>query len=262
LNANRQFSAAFLRAGFGPSWFLTAICGILIGCGSPSGDRENAKPGFAPEAEGIAGKNLPPASIDPAILQSRSFREAPMLAERVASGVLPAVSDRLPENPFVVSPAERIGVYGGTLRRFIATEVIEEEGINNSLNDGLFRFENHLPGKIQPNLAESYEFSTDSRELIIRIRSGVKWSDGVDFTTADILFWYYDMTFDEEARTQPLFPSIWLVDGKPVPHAGLFAASWRTNPRILDRERDYLLQEQEEPIPPEAVLGKCVVQDR
>ena len=42
-----------------------------------------------------------------------------------------------------------------------------------------------------------------------------------------------------------------VIDGRPVRHAGVFAASWRTNPRVLDRERDYLLQEQEVRIPPD-----------
>ena len=154
--------------------------------------------------------------IDPTILANRSFQEAPMLTDLVENGKLPPVSDRLPENPLVVVPANETGVYGGALRRLIATEIIEEQGVNKSLNDGLFRFENHLPGKFQLNLAESYQFSPEGRELIVRIRRGVKWSDGIPFTVDDIIFWYYDMVFDEEARTMPLFPSTWLVDGKPM----------------------------------------------
>ncbi|MBT4138057.1 MAG: hypothetical protein HOE48_09085 [Candidatus Latescibacteria bacterium] len=40
-----------------------------------------------------------------------------MLTERVRSGALPPVSERLPENPVVIVPMEEIGTYGGTLRR-------------------------------------------------------------------------------------------------------------------------------------------------
>ena len=43
-----------------------------------------------------------------------TYSEAPMLAELVASGDLPPVEERLPENPLVVEPVERVGVYGGT----------------------------------------------------------------------------------------------------------------------------------------------------
>ena len=38
-----------------------------------------------------------------------------MLASAVASGALPAVGDRIPEEPLVVEVAEQIGVYGGTM---------------------------------------------------------------------------------------------------------------------------------------------------
>jgi peptide/nickel transport system substrate-binding protein len=224
-----QFYRIFVRQRIGPAITLLVICGILVGCGPSAGNRENSSRMAGANRAESPGGFPPPGSIDQAILTNRSFGEAPMLAERVAAGILPPVADRLPENPFVVVPFDRIGDYGGTLHRFIATEVIEEEGINKSLNDGLFRYENHLPGKIQPNLAESYEFSPDSRELTIWIRSGVKWSDGAPFTTADILFWYYDMTFDREARTQPLFPSIWLVGGKPVKMEAIDATTLRVS---------------------------------
>ncbi len=197
---------AFLITGF-----------ILTGCMKGDKVKESASQDSSVSAPSEQKqKILRPENIDPAILANRSFQEAPMLEEMVMAEKLPPVSDRLPENPLVVVPADEIGVYGGALRRLIATEIIEEQGVNKSLNDGLFRFENHLPGKFQLNLAESYQFSHDGRELIIRIRRGVKWSDGVPFTVDDILFWYYDMVFDEEARTMPLFPSTWLVNGKPM----------------------------------------------
>lgn len=37
-------------------------------------------------------------------------------------------------------------------------------------------------------LAESYEYSVDFKELIIKVRPGIKWSDGVDFTADDVTF--------------------------------------------------------------------------
>ena len=37
-------------------------------------------------------------------------------------------------------------------------------------------------------LAESYEFSDDFKELIIKTRPGIKWSDGEDFTAEDVTF--------------------------------------------------------------------------
>ena len=37
-------------------------------------------------------------------------------------------------------------------------------------------------------LAESYEYSDDHKELTIKVRPGIKWSDGVDFTADDVTF--------------------------------------------------------------------------
>jgi peptide/nickel transport system substrate-binding protein len=37
-------------------------------------------------------------------------------------------------------------------------------------------------------LAESYEFSDDFRELTIKVRPDIKWSDGTDFTAEDVTF--------------------------------------------------------------------------
>ena len=47
--------------------------------------------------------------------QCDTYGEAPELAALVASGTLPPVEERLPRNPLVVTPAERIGVYGGEM---------------------------------------------------------------------------------------------------------------------------------------------------
>jgi ABC-type transport system substrate-binding protein len=50
------------------------------------------------------------AALNPA----EGYKEAPMLAERVAAGKLPPVEQRLPKNPFV-RHVPQIGKYGGTL---------------------------------------------------------------------------------------------------------------------------------------------------
>ena len=47
--------------------------------------------------------------------EDRVYDEAPMLKELVESGTLPPVDERLPANPLVVQPVDRVGVYGGTI---------------------------------------------------------------------------------------------------------------------------------------------------
>ena len=153
------------------------------------------------------------------ILANRNFHEAPMLVAKVKAGELPPVSERLPENPLVVVPLEEIGTYGGTIRRALTGDVIQTQGPVKAFNDNLMGYERPYPPKsIQLNLAESFELSDDGKTAIARIRRGVKWSDGAPFTVDDILFWYYDMEFNDDARrsTRPIPPAHWRVDGKPI----------------------------------------------
>lgn len=190
-------------------------CCVLMICGCMQQSRENGSTAPGPE-EKPAEVRSAPEKIDPAILENRTFGEAPMLAKKVAAGELPPVSERLPENPLVVRPIQEIGRYGGTLRRALTGDIIQETGITKTLNDNLMGFKRPIADGIELNLAESYEFQDEGRIVIFKIRKGVKWSDGVPFTVDDILFWYYDMTFDDSARDLPIVPFEWLVDGEPL----------------------------------------------
>ncbi|HBU98065.1 MAG TPA: ABC transporter substrate-binding protein, partial [Thalassospira lucentensis] len=42
------------------------------------------------------------------------FGEAPMLETQVKDGTLPPVDQRLPTTPMIVTPNDKVGVYGGT----------------------------------------------------------------------------------------------------------------------------------------------------
>lgn len=157
-----------------------------------------------------------PLKIDPAILQNRTFNEAPMFTEQVKQGKLPPVSERLPENPLVIVPLEEIGIYGGTLRRALTGDIAQTPGPNKTLNENLMGYERPFPNSIQLNLAEHFTYQDSGKVAIFKIRKGVKWSDGHPFTVDDILFWYYDMIFDDDARQNPFPPAGWMVDGKPM----------------------------------------------
>lgn len=157
-----------------------------------------------------------PKALDPKILETRSFGEAPMLSKRVAQGQLPSVAKRLPEHPLVVVPMDTIGVYGGSLRRALTGDIVQTAGTNKTLSESLMGLERPLPKSVVLNLAEHYEYQNEGRVAIFKIRKGIKWSDGHPFTVDDILFWYHDMQMNENARDAPLPPSVWLVDGKPI----------------------------------------------
>jgi peptide/nickel transport system substrate-binding protein len=124
-------------------------------------------------------------------------KEAPQLAEMVKQGKLPPVEERLPEKPLTVEPVERMGVYGGELRRALTGgqdaawlgEIIDYEN--------LVRWHPERSETI-PNVAESVERNEEGTEYTFVLRKGMKWSDGEPFTADDIVFWYEDVFQNDE----------------------------------------------------------------
>jgi len=64
----------------------------------------------------------------------------------------------------------------------------------------------------QPNLAESWTFNDEGTEMAIKIREGIKWSDGAPFTTDDIMFYWYDVMLDENTSV-PMAPALFVEAG-------------------------------------------------
>jgi peptide/nickel transport system substrate-binding protein len=141
------------------------------------------------------------------------YKEAPMLDEQVKAGKLPPVAERLPKDPRVVQPVESIGKYGGTWRSGL---------VGGSDRNWLFRIAGYEPlvawdrewsGKTIPNLAESVTTSDDDKVFTVKLREGLKWSDGKPFTSDDIGFFINDI-----AGSKDLMPNglDWLMSaGEP-----------------------------------------------
>jgi len=133
-----------------------------------------------------------------------AFDEAPMLKVKVATGELPAVEKRLPEEPMIVEPLEEIGQYGG---------IIKAAGLGRALGgimtihyQPLLRISPDLKN-ITPNIVKNFELSKDCKVLTIYLRKGMKWSDGAPFTADDFLFWYEDIVLNDELT--PVKPKKW-----------------------------------------------------
>lgn len=63
-----------------------------------------------------------------------------------------------------------------------------------------FFYQNLQTGEYIPWLAESYKYNDDYTNLSVKIRDGVKWSDGQPFTADDVTF-TYDLLFKNPAMT-------------------------------------------------------------
>ncbi|WP_017616304.1 ABC transporter substrate-binding protein [Nocardiopsis salina] len=113
--------------------------------------------------------------------------EAPALAELVESGELEAVEERLPEDPVVVEPVERIGRYGGEWNS-ATLGVNDWPWLGRTVGyEELTRWDPEFEEAI-PNLAEDWEYNDDATELTFTLRAGLKWSDGEPFTSDDVVF--------------------------------------------------------------------------
>ncbi|MGQ9631811.1 MAG: ABC transporter substrate-binding protein [bacterium] len=140
------------------------------------------------------------------------YKEAPMLAELVRAGKLPPVEQRLPKEPLVIEPIEKIGKYGGTLM----TGAVEPRTWGNDggahIRIPYLLWVNREFTKVIPYLAKGYDFSKDMKTFTLYLREGMKWSDGYPFTVDDILFWWEDQILNDELT--PVKPAYWKPGGE------------------------------------------------
>lgn len=144
----------------------------------------------APEATTAPEPTEPPAS---------KYNQSPVLADKVSSGELPPVDERLPENPRVIAAlGTEPGVYGGELRvGFVGTSPEWGGLLFIAAWEHLVSWTPDFSGVV-PNLVESYEVSADVKEYTFHMRKGMKWSDGEPFTADDIMFYIEDVVLNPD----------------------------------------------------------------
>jgi len=153
-------------------------------------------------------KAEPTATPEPAA----SARQAPDLQDRVTSGEIPPLEERLAQDALIVEPVERIGMYGG------------DHGLGTlGPSDGAIftrhtEYENYVRWSpewtdVVPGTMASWDVEDGGRTYVFHMRKGMKWSDGEPFTADDVMFWY-----EEAANTDlnPSFPANWTVGGEPA----------------------------------------------
>ncbi len=205
-----------------------------------------------------------------AFAQGSKYSEAPQLAELVAAGQLPPVDERLPEVPVVVEPLESIGTYGGHIR----TGIIQNRGFQARSSWGpepILRISRDGQS-IEPNLAESWEYSNDGNTFVLHLRKGIKWSDGAPFDAAGFDFWWNHVNLNTALSPSPMaqftvrgqVPTFEVIDDHTLqwtfvaPHANLPAllahSLGGTFPRYLPHH--YLAQFHEDFVPADELAKK------
>lgn len=196
----------------------------------PAGAAEYPAP---PELD-LGGVAVEPLPIDQIVTYKAlpEYHEPEWVTALVEEGKLPPVAERLPKEPQVILTSgmpDGIGVYGDSWRDFSACPTA---GWNNGagVSAGWFGIESmsHSDGALVqtgplfradqdilplPQLAKSWEWSEDGKQLTMNLIEGAKWSDGEPFTADDVMFTWEDVILDPNVNRFPKIDA-WTWDGQ------------------------------------------------
>ncbi|MCY4528966.1 MAG: ABC transporter substrate-binding protein [Chloroflexi bacterium] len=121
-----------------------------------------------------------------------TFQEAPILAELVRQGELPPLMERLPvEEDIRVVNVPEIGEFGGTYR-------ITSNGLGGHEANLEQWVKRDGDGIAWYDFVGYFELSDDGRTYTMRLRDGLKWSDGVPLTMDQIRFAWEEVNLNKE----------------------------------------------------------------
>jgi len=162
------------------------------------------------------------------------YHQPAWMDKLVADGKLPPVAERLPKEPQVYLTSgmkDGIGVYGDLWRGFSACPTA---GYNDMAGTtmGWFGIESYTSrygslvktGPLYrvdqditpiPEVAMSWDWSEDGKELTMHLIEGAKWSDGVPFNADDVMFTWEGYILDDNVNA-PRHQDAWTWDGKPA----------------------------------------------
>jgi peptide/nickel transport system substrate-binding protein len=162
------------------------------------------------------------------------YQQAPWLDKLVAAGTLPSVDKRLPKEPAVYLKSgmkDGVGVYGDLWRGFSACPTA---GYNDMAGTtmGWFGIESYTSrygalvktGPLyradqdidpMPEIAKSWEWSADGKQLTMKLIEGAKWSDGVAFNADDVMFTWEGYILDDKVNA-PRHQDAWTWDKVPA----------------------------------------------
>ena len=143
----------------------------------------------------------------------RDFTEAPRWRAAVEAGALPTVGERLPARPLIVRPPHQEGPYGGTWRRLGTGPADVGVFEDRIAYEGPVRWD-AMGREVLPNLATSWEVQDGGRAFLMRLREGVRWSDGEPFDAQDLAFWHEHVLLNRELT--PSVPAAFAPGGEPM----------------------------------------------
>jgi len=183
---------AFLRvATLGGTAMLAAAC-------APAAP---APPTAAPAAAPTAAPAAAKPTTAPAAAPTTAPAAAPTTAPAAAATVAPKPQAAPAQPAAVPRNKQLILMWSGTQGKYVDAELWNPfaPAANHQNGPGLFHeplvYYSGFANKEIPWLAESYQYTPDYKQLTIKTRSGITWSDGVPFTAKDVAY-----TINESAK--------------------------------------------------------------
>ena len=160
---------------------------VVVHVNVPQAERDKAR-AFYPE-----GKNYVPAEAAERLVEEGKLPrwyargESPLLAEMVEAGELPPVAERVGPEPAVLKGVDGIGKYGGTwLRAGVnSRETVHFQWMMSGC--GLFQW-SPQGYPMRPHFAKGLEALPGGREFILTLRKGLRYSDGHEVDSNDIMY--------------------------------------------------------------------------
>ncbi len=202
--------------------FTTLYAGVLaLGVSATAVLADGATPAPLPEAPKFDAQGQVNFVGINDILEYKAlpeYKEPEFVTEYVKAGKLPPVNDRLPKEPMVYKSGnmkDGVGVYGDVMRHVIggrpegwnywAGQIQGWGGIDIGLQECLTRTGPLFQVKADelaplPNVAKSWEWSEDGKQLTMHLIEGAKWSDGDAFDADDIMYHWEFNVLDPEVN--------------------------------------------------------------
>lgn len=145
------------------------VMGLLAGCGGSKTETTTAASSVA------AGENVSPAVVEPPAAEGTSYKKD------IRIGTLADLT---------------------VACRYAGTATVTTQTCNSTFN-GLVGLD--AKGEAAPELATEWSSNDDASQWTFKLREGVKFHDGSDFTAEDVKFtWEYAGTTENEGITQPI----------------------------------------------------------
>lgn len=218
---------------------LVVLVLLLAACGgggsnpAPAAEQGGAQEQAAAPTEAPKEEAKPAEQAAAPAAAPGAYAEAPMLAEMVSGGTLPAVDERLPETPVVTTPVEGVGQYGGTLRTASWWPEVGNVQLYFAV-EAPIKWKADLTG-YEPALVEAYEWSEDGKTFTMHMRKGLKWSDGEPYTSADWKFYWEDLANAPEQKLYSVPAYLRNDDGTPITmeYPDDYTVIWKATDRPL-----------------------------